>query len=71
MKMAQGTFEALKAAVLAKHDPDHKAAYLEKGLSPMRYRWDCFHASHYDVMALYREGLNDSHIDTALRAILG
>lgn len=36
----------------------------------MRYRWDVLHASRFDVCELYAQGLNDNHIDTALRSII-
>jgi hypothetical protein len=39
--------------------------------SPERFRWDVFHASGFPVKRLYAAGLNDDHIDTALRSILG
>jgi hypothetical protein len=35
----------------------------------MRQRWDALYASQIDIPALYRAGLNDDHIDTALRHI--
>ena len=37
----------------------------------MRQRWDALFASQYPVKKLYDAGLNDNHIDTALRNILG
>jgi len=44
--------------------------YRERGLPHMRYRWDILHASRFDTRQLYSY-LNDDHIDTALRSILG
>jgi len=44
--------------------------YHARGLSPQRARWDTLHASRFDTARLYREGLTDDHIDTALRRIL-
>ena len=35
----------------------------------MRERWDLLHESGFDTRPLYAAGLDDSHIDTALRAI--
>jgi len=35
----------------------------------MRQRWDLLHDSKFDTRSLYGAGLNDDHIDTALRAI--
>jgi hypothetical protein len=32
--------------------------------------WAIFHASKFDCMRLYNAGLNDSHIETALKHIL-
>ena len=32
--------------------------------------WSVFHASKIDVMKFYDSGLNDSHIETALKRIL-
>lgn len=35
-----------------------------------RYRWDLLWESKYDAGLLYAIGCNDSHIDTALRAVV-
>ena len=35
----------------------------------VRQRWDALWLSKYDVRKLYNAGLNDDHIDTALRSI--
>lgn len=36
-----------------------------------RYRWDLLYASRFDVCGrIYPTGANDTHIDTALRAIV-
>lgn len=63
MKINANTYTELRDAVspIMRHFP-HK---------PMteRLRWDCLWASKFPVSRLYSEGLNDSHIDTALRAI--
>lgn len=32
--------------------------------------WSIFHASNYDCVKLYDAGLNDDHIETALKRIL-
>lgn len=32
--------------------------------------WSIFHASKFDCMKLYRAGLDDTHIETALKRIL-
>jgi len=67
--MTEDTFQAFEAAIAA--TPDNRDAYRNAGLSPMRYRWDRISATPYDatVGRAYREGLNDAHIDTALRLI--
>jgi hypothetical protein len=44
--------------------------YLDAGLSEKRFRWDLFHASKFGSKKLYDEGLDDSHIDSALKAII-
>ena len=36
----------------------------------MRDRWDMLWRSGFDIAPLYRAGLNDDHIDTALRRIV-
>lgn len=36
----------------------------------MRHRWDALWAARFDCKPLYDAGLNDNHIDTALRAII-
>jgi hypothetical protein len=68
-----------KQDYLALHDAIHAVlgqyplagnAYRSCGLSDMRFRWDLLHASKFDTSALYAAGLNDTHIDTALRQII-
>ncbi len=52
--------------------------YKAKGLTEMRYRWDALHYATIDGKrstvficdTLYKY-LNDNHIDTALKAIMG
>ena len=74
MKMRPETFRAMRAVMLDKFEPAKLRAlathYSVNGLSAMRYRWDVLHHSGFDTGRLYREGLADSHIDTALRQIL-
>jgi hypothetical protein len=60
---------AAVARVIAQH-PDAQRQYKDAGLSDRRFRWDVLHASKYDICRLYSNecgGLNDTHIDTALR----
>ena len=38
----------------------------------MRFRWDILQLSKYDICSLYKiDGVNDTHIDSALRQIFG
>ena len=73
MKMSKVDFEELKSRVLyeAQEWPSWKAAYFAAGHSAKRFRWDMVYRARVDVCALYGKGLNDDHIDTALRAIFG
>ena len=74
MKMQPATFRALRAVILSEFTPQAlrnvASAHKAYGLSAERFRWDVLHASTFDSNRLYNEGLNDSHIDTALRQIL-
>lgn len=52
--------------------PAGRAAYIANGLSDKRYRWDlCYHAglTPWICDTIYPYA-NDTHIDTALRAIV-
>ena len=73
MKMNPHTFAALSDACtgMLGQRPDAARTYREAGLSPKRFRWDLLSATDFPVGTLYREGLNDDHIDTALRRITG
>jgi hypothetical protein len=66
MKISPTTYAELRDAVL----PIMQASAISRGGSNMRHRWDCFWASEFPLDRLYDEGLNDDHIDTALRAIV-
>ena len=66
MKMSPGDFAALHAAV-----SPHMASTANPANSAMRQRWDALHKSGYNTSPLYKSGLNDAHIDTALRKIQG
>ncbi len=74
MRMPQKMFDDLKASVLAivEASPEGiEQSYYAAGLTPKRFRWDALHASKWDTRAAYNAGLNDAHMDTALRAIFG
>lgn len=64
MKMTQPQYAALRKAC-----SPHGALLNRPELSAERNRWDMLHASRYDTHGLFRAGLNDDHIDTALRKI--
>ena len=72
LKMAPEMLDSLCAALdakLAEH-PNAAAEYEAAGLSPMRFRWDLLHASKWDTRQAYAAGLNDAHIDSAIRQAL-
>ena len=57
---------------VAPYAADHRQFIITEGKSKdveMRLRWDCLYASKVDV-CLWYSYLNDTHIDTALRAIM-
>ena len=76
MKVQEHHFKSLKHVIrltekeILESNPDIKKAYKEHDLTPKRYRWDLLSASLFPTEVLYRSGLNDDHIDTALRAII-
>lgn len=47
--------------------PSARAMYHDRGLSDERFRWDVYNGSDFDKALPYKAGLNDAHIDTALR----
>lgn len=61
MKISKQRLMELRAAI--------EAAGGLTSAAGMRDRWDALWRSGYDVNKLYNDGLNDDHIDTALRAI--
>jgi hypothetical protein len=71
MKISPYLYLDLKTAIVAVVlDPQAiRQVYLSRGLSEVRLLWDCFHASRFDSNRLYNSGLNDTHIETALRSI--
>lgn len=56
---------------------DARRSYAERGLSHMRFRWDCYWAvqdrdKRWEITkGIYDRGLNDNHIDSALKRIVG
>lgn len=72
MKIIPEHFNVLKQLVAPLDTPELRAAYVEKDLSDMRYRWDCLWRAKLPsgfVSELYKY-LNDDHIDTALRSFI-
>jgi len=73
MKITNGDYQTLEwgiRVVQAKNPDVTYASYELAGLSPIRYRWDALNASGLNIQRFYTY-LNDSHIDTALRRIMG
>jgi len=74
MKILRQDYLAMEAAIFARFTAADRVAiwsrYVARDLTATRFRWDMLHASGFDVGALYRAGLDDKHIDTALRRIL-
>ncbi len=75
--MTQARFEEIREHILAflsdkcLSEDMVTEHYHTRGLSLKRARWDTLHASGYPTAPLYKEdGLNDAHVDTALRKIL-
>ena len=64
MKMSKEHFLALQEACLAV-----LPAIRNPACYGMRQRWDVLWSTGFDVESLYRVGLNDEHIDSALRFI--
>jgi hypothetical protein len=72
MKMTSEDYENLKLEIIdtLNENPQMWAEYKKIGLSHKRYRWDLLWLSGFDITSLYHY-LNDDHIDTALRRLLG
>ena len=74
MKITKTHYNVMKTACdkVIKDNPNMKEEYSNKGLSPMRYRWDVWNMSSnmlpFTCNTLYKY-LDDTHIDTALRSI--
>jgi hypothetical protein len=61
VKIPQDLYLALRDAVSPRMPLD--------GMNSERKRWDALWTSGFDTRRLYDAGLNDSHIDTALKKI--
>lgn len=80
LKMRTEHYQALKDAIGRIPELEaHRESYKTNNMSPMRFRWDCLHYVTNDGEGrLGREFskelyvyLDDSHIDSALRRIVG
>lgn len=69
MKIIPADLDALRAAIAPLDSADIRARAVALGYSDERFRWDLLHASRFNTRGLYAYA-NDSHIDTALRAIV-
>lgn len=70
MKATTEILTVMRAAIVPLDTKEARANYLAAGLSSMRYRWILLWSSKLDINVLYAAGLNDEHIDTALRHIV-
>ena len=70
MKISKGDYEKLKEAIAPHNSIFLRDTYEALGYSDERYRWDLLHRSGFKISILYNQGLNDSHIDTALKRII-
>ena len=77
MKITPSDYTTLKQFVEPHMTQARANVYVQAGLSPMRFRWDCLYASKIRIgdgvgtdgdILLYAY-CDDTHIDTALRAI--
>lgn len=52
-------------------NPEARKAHRDAGLSHERFRWNVLHASKANADGHLYTYLNDSHIDSALKSLLG
>ena len=78
MKISASDLALLREAIEPLDTPELRDIYIEgefpraelvKDLD-MRYRWDLLYGADFRSEHFYAQGLNDEHIDTALRAIV-
>jgi hypothetical protein len=78
MKIDSASLAALADAIAPLDTPQARAQYVAGDFPcadttqdvDFRYRWDLLTAARVDICALYDAGLNDTHIDSALRSIV-
>jgi len=51
--------------------PSAKQTYQNRGMPFAAFAWDTFWKSGFDVNRLYNSGLNDTHIESAFKKIIG
>jgi hypothetical protein len=70
MKMTQDHYERLHISIKDLLESSPNAIYVMqgRGYSPMRIRWECYHASKIDKHEYFT--YKDNHIDTALIHIM-
>ncbi len=80
MKMTAEHFATLKEAChkVLTENPNAQDTYHQHGLTPKRFRWDVLYAAKINDESSSRwicdnlySYLNDTHIDTALKTIVG
>ena len=73
MKIKKEHLDHMREKIAPLDTTDNRQRYKAAGLSWKRYAWDLLRAAGlipWVCDTLYKEGLFDSHIDTALRAIV-
>ena len=73
MKIKKEHLEYMREKIAPFDNPSEREQYKASGFTSKRYRWDLLHfagLTPWLCNTLYREGLNDDHIDTALRVIV-
>lgn len=72
MKISKADYNKLSIAInkVLNDHPLAKDEYKKKGLSKERFMWDVLFQSNFFIISLYRQNINDSHIQTALNRII-
>ena len=77
MKMSSMNYMAVKLsidAIIEQHGIDYLKRYRQSiSFAKCQFTsfcWSIFHASKHDYKVLYDAGLNDNHIETAIKKIL-
>ena len=72
MKMTTARYDDVALAMrrIVDAHPNLVALCKAHGFSDERIAWDIFWSTRYPIKSLYADGLNDSHISTALLRII-